>query len=146
MNQKKMSKSIGNVADPLAAIDALGIDAVRYYLLRVGGKFRDDVDWSQEQLEKHAAEIKSLLGNFFLRVASPSIGRIAAEAPQISLNDAVNINAADDPSRLMLESARSLPSLVADGFARRDLSDALGAIVGSLKTVCILFRLLRFYD
>jgi methionyl-tRNA synthetase len=43
MGQRKMSKSVGNVADPLAAIDLVGVDRVRYYLARVGGRFRDDV-------------------------------------------------------------------------------------------------------
>jgi methionyl-tRNA synthetase len=42
MGQRKMSKSVGNVADPLAAIESVGIDCVRYYLMRVGGRFRDD--------------------------------------------------------------------------------------------------------
>ena len=41
--QKKMSKSLGNVADPIAAMDDFGVDAVRFYLARVGGRFRDDV-------------------------------------------------------------------------------------------------------
>jgi methionyl-tRNA synthetase len=43
VQQKKMSKSIGNVADPLEAMNAFGVDVVRYYLTRVGGRFRDDV-------------------------------------------------------------------------------------------------------
>ena len=43
VNQKKMSKSIGNVADPFEAMDEFGADIVRYYLARVGGRFRDDV-------------------------------------------------------------------------------------------------------
>jgi valyl-tRNA synthetase len=38
-----MSKSIGNVADPFDAIDTWGVDAVRFYMARVGGRFRDDV-------------------------------------------------------------------------------------------------------
>ena len=38
-----MSKSLGNVADPFAAMERHGVDCVRYYLARVGGKFRDDV-------------------------------------------------------------------------------------------------------
>lgn len=42
-NQKKMSKSIGNVADPIEAMDAYGVDGVRYYMAKVGGRFRDDV-------------------------------------------------------------------------------------------------------
>lgn len=43
VNQKIMSKSVGNVADPFEAIETFGIDVVRYYLARVGGRFRDDV-------------------------------------------------------------------------------------------------------
>lgn len=43
MDHRKMSKSIGNVVDPIAAIDVYGIDIVRYYLAEIGGKFRDDV-------------------------------------------------------------------------------------------------------
>jgi methionyl-tRNA synthetase len=42
-SQKKMSKSLGNVADPLEAIEKWGADAVRFYLMRVGGRWRDDV-------------------------------------------------------------------------------------------------------
>ena len=41
--QKKMSKSLGNVADPIAAMEDFGVDTVRFYLARVGGRFRDDV-------------------------------------------------------------------------------------------------------
>ena len=43
VDRAKMSKSVGNVADPIKAIDEFGIDLVRYYLARVGGRFKDDV-------------------------------------------------------------------------------------------------------
>lgn len=43
VDQRKMSKSVGNVADPIQAIDEFGIDLVRFYLARVGGRFKDDV-------------------------------------------------------------------------------------------------------
>ncbi|KAI6044866.1 tRNA synthetases class I (M)-domain-containing protein [Pisolithus marmoratus] len=69
-NQKKMSKSLGNATDPMQAMDDYGVDAVRFYLARVGGRFRDDVDWSEEQLRKHADQSRNLLGNYFLRVTS----------------------------------------------------------------------------
>jgi methionyl-tRNA synthetase len=41
--QRKMSKSIGNVADPFDAMELWGVDAVRFYMARVGGRFKDDV-------------------------------------------------------------------------------------------------------
>jgi methionyl-tRNA synthetase len=43
VEQRKMSKSVGNVVDPIQAIDEWGLDIVRYYLARVGGRFKDDV-------------------------------------------------------------------------------------------------------
>ncbi len=43
VNRRKMSKSIGNVVDPFRVIDELGADPVRYYLARIGGRFKDDV-------------------------------------------------------------------------------------------------------
>ncbi|CAA7268515.1 unnamed protein product [Cyclocybe aegerita] len=78
--QKKMSKSLGNVADPLEVMDEWGVDVVRYYMMRVGGKWRDDADWSTEQLEKHHNEIQSLLGNYFLRITSKALRAIVEKA------------------------------------------------------------------
>ena len=43
VNRTKMSKSIGNVVDPFEAMKEYGADSVRWYLARVGGRFRDDV-------------------------------------------------------------------------------------------------------
>lgn len=42
MKQMKMSKSIGNVADPFSVIEKYETDVVRYYLARVGGRFQND--------------------------------------------------------------------------------------------------------
>jgi methionyl-tRNA synthetase len=38
-----MSKSLGNVTDPMQAMDDFGVDAVRFYLARAGGRWKDDV-------------------------------------------------------------------------------------------------------
>jgi methionyl-tRNA synthetase len=47
VNRRKMSKSIGNVVDPFQAMEGLGTDPVRYYLARIGGRFKDDVGESK---------------------------------------------------------------------------------------------------
>lgn len=42
MGRSKMSKSKGNVVNPLEALDKWGVDGVRWYLMRVGGSLADD--------------------------------------------------------------------------------------------------------
>ncbi|KAH7885449.1 tRNA synthetases class I (M)-domain-containing protein [Phlebopus sp. FC_14] len=79
-SQKKMSKSLGNVADPIQAMDDYGTDIVRFYLARVGGRWKTDVDWSEEQLSKYADEIRNLLGNYFLRITSKALKDRAIKA------------------------------------------------------------------
>lgn len=43
VNKSKMSKSVGNVVDPVAVLREHGVDAVRWYLARTGGYFKTDV-------------------------------------------------------------------------------------------------------
>ncbi|KDQ05899.1 hypothetical protein BOTBODRAFT_39907 [Botryobasidium botryosum FD-172 SS1] len=74
MDRSKMSKSLGNVADPFQSIEHYGVDGVRYYLMRAGGSFTDDSDWSSEQVPKHYdTHLKDLIGNLFSRIASPRL-------------------------------------------------------------------------
>lgn len=37
MSKSKMSKSRGNVVDPISSMDKWGVDGVRWYLMRAGG-------------------------------------------------------------------------------------------------------------
>ena len=69
-DQRKMSKSLGNVADPIQAIDEFGTDIVRYYLARVGGRFKDDVGTSQHIIYPK----DNTLTRVVERLVSPSVG------------------------------------------------------------------------
>ncbi|KIY43798.1 hypothetical protein FISHEDRAFT_77731 [Fistulina hepatica ATCC 64428] len=129
VEQKKMSKSIGNVVDPFDAIQRYNVDVVRYYLLRVGGRFRDDVDWSEAQLQKHAKEFESALGNYYLRIMSPRImERLPHPTPDISLSDILD---ARDHYGLfsLIKAARTVPASVAANLENLQVSEALSCIV-----------------
>ena len=67
---QKMSKSLGNVVDPVALMDEYGADAVRYYLLNEIPTFEDG-DFSETRLiEKTNNELIANFGNFVYRVLS----------------------------------------------------------------------------
>jgi methionyl-tRNA synthetase len=67
LDERKMSKSLGNVIDPLDLIDVYGVDPIRYYLFRVA-TFGQDGSISLEGLhERYERELGNDLGNLLSR-------------------------------------------------------------------------------
>jgi len=90
-DNQKMSKSIGNVVDPVAVIDDWGLDAFRYYVVRelaIG----PDGNWTDESFaSRYHAELANGLGNLVNRslsmltryregIVPPQHDELAAEA------------------------------------------------------------------
>ena len=69
VNGQKMSKTLGNVVDPIEMIERYGTDAIRYYLLKeIPAAF--DGDFSEEKLKTvYNADLANGLGNLVARVA-----------------------------------------------------------------------------
>lgn len=68
VNQQKMSKSLGNVVDPLALRTSYGSDQVRYYLMRYMAVTHDS-DFSTADLERAInTDLADDLGNLLNRV------------------------------------------------------------------------------
>lgn len=64
---KKMSKTIGNVVDPITLVEKYGNDVVRYYLLREI-PFGADGDFSTTRLvERYNSDLANVLGNLVSR-------------------------------------------------------------------------------
>ena len=67
---QKMSKSIGNVVDPIEVLNKHGLDAFRYYFLRHIDTFNDS-DFTWEKFEKaYNNELANDLGNLVQRLAT----------------------------------------------------------------------------
>ncbi len=67
---EKMSKSLGNVVDPMALADTFGVDALRYYLLREVS-FGQDGTYSAEAIVRTAnADLANSFGNLAQRSLS----------------------------------------------------------------------------
>ena len=69
VNGQKMSKSLGNVIDPMDLIEKYGADALRYYFLAHISPFSDG-DFSEEKFtQSYNADLANGLGNLIARVA-----------------------------------------------------------------------------
>ena len=69
-NGQKMSKSIGNVVDPMDVLERHGVDAFRYYFLRHIDMFNDsDFTWEKYE-EAYNNELANDLGNLVQRLAT----------------------------------------------------------------------------
>src|SRR5437764_825394 len=94
---EKMSKSVGNVVDPMVLAERFGVDALRYFLLREVS-FGQDGSYSAEAIVARAnAELANSFGNLAQRTLSmvyknlggvlPAAGNTAADRELLALVD-----------------------------------------------------------
>ena len=87
---RKMSKSIGNVVDPIELIDKWGADAVRYYLLKEIPTM-DDGDYSPTRFRDiYIADLANDLGNLLSRVLTLAKNHCGNLVPNASKELAVH--------------------------------------------------------
>ena len=92
---QKMSKSIGNVVDPMEVLEKYGVDAFRYYFLRHIDTFADS-DFSWEKYDKaYNNELANDLGNLVQRLAA------MAEKNSFALKGDLNEELPEEYIRLM---------------------------------------------
>ncbi|TGO13025.1 hypothetical protein BTUL_0078g00340 [Botrytis tulipae] len=76
MDNQKMSKSIGNVVNPLFAMDRFGVDVMRYYLIHDGG-IKEDSDYGNEYVvERYKKGLQQGLGNLVSRLTRPKVWNV----------------------------------------------------------------------
>ena len=114
LNDRKISKSLGNVLDPLDLIDVYGADAVRFWCARSVSFGQDGVASVEGVRERYERELGNDLGNLLSRttamVARYRHGRLVA------------VPSADS------EVAAILEPLAGDVAARLDAFDLTGAL------------------
>lgn len=80
---EKMSKSVGNVVDPIVLADRFGVDSLRYFLLREV-TFGQDGSYSPEAIVSRAnAELANSFGNLAQRVLTQIVRNCGGRLPAI---------------------------------------------------------------
>jgi methionyl-tRNA synthetase len=78
IDEKKMSKSLGNVIDPFKVIDLYGVDALRYYLVAAGPETQDaDFTWA-DFVRRNNDELLANWGNLVNRTLTSAYRNFGA--------------------------------------------------------------------
>ena len=119
---EKMSKSLGNVVDPVNLVEHFGLDPIRYFFLREVS-FGQDGSYSEEGIATRInSDLANGIGNLASRSLSmivkncegqiPECGALSAEdKAMLAAADALHASTRDDMNALMIH--RALASIIA---------------------------------
>src|SRR5690606_17252139 len=93
---RKMSKSLGNVVDPVAVVKEWGVDTLRFYFLRAFASGQDGNFSLDELEERYRSELGNDLGNLVMRLSKLALSRAggklepANDADDLGLDEAID--------------------------------------------------------
>ncbi|MBC7953913.1 MAG: methionine--tRNA ligase, partial [Rhodospirillaceae bacterium] len=116
----KISKSVGNVIDPIHLIEKYGLDQVRYFLLREV-PFGNDGDYSHRAM---VTRMNSELANDYGNLAQRSLSMVAKNCG----NAVPQHGQPNEDDREMLDAAHGLLPKVRDALDRQMFHEALEAM------------------
>ena len=162
---KKISKSLGNVIEPIALIEEYGLDQIRYFLMREV-PFGRDGDFSKSALmHRINSDLANDLGNLSQRVLSQIYKNLAGELPALpkepTLDDTALLKMLSDlpdnlrdhiDKQLFHEALRLIWAVIAEANRYVDkqapwtlkktdasrMSDVLGVLVEVIRCVSLL--------
>ena len=127
MADSKMSKSIGNVIDPLQLIDEYGVDSVRYYLMRDMVLGMDASFTMDSFIKRYNADLANDYGNLVNRVTMLISKNFDGKIPESGDYDEIDLE--------LVGEAKSIPQLVNTHIKNMKLHDAIETTLSLLRKI-----------
>jgi methionyl-tRNA synthetase len=123
---QKMSKTTGNIVDPIKMVEKYGLDPFRYFLVR-GCSFGEDGDFSERALKESLNnELANELGNLVNRVLKLITKFSDSKIPK-------NSGVQTDSDKELIKSIQ-IKNKLFKAFDELNLNEALGLIWGVIKS------------
>jgi methionyl-tRNA synthetase len=123
IGSEKMSKSLGNVINPLDVIDEFGIDVYRYFLLREVPFGLDGVFSKESLIKRFNGDLANDLGNLVYRTLTMAEKYFSGKIPDL------NVASSDAFAReKIFPKIESLAAQVDESLGRLDFISALSSI------------------
>ena len=127
MRESKMSKSMGNVVNPMDLIDNYGVDPVRYYLMREMVLGQDASFTLESFIKRYNSDLANDFGNLLSRITTLVKKNFAGILPEPG--------ELTQPELDIRSSAEDLVELVNDKIRSMNINDAIEEIFQFIRSV-----------
>ena len=128
--ESKMSKSLGNVVNPMDMADTYGVDAFRYFLMAEMTLGQDASFTEESFIKRFNADLANDLGNLLSRVLS-MLGRYCDGV----LPDPGIVQPVDDEEKAVWQSAQAAAASLAASVDNMRLDAGLGDVLAAVRAV-----------
>ncbi|KAI9202586.1 tRNA synthetases class I (M)-domain-containing protein [Polychytrium aggregatum] len=130
VGSQKMSKSLGNVVDPVKMTEKYGVDPTRFYLMQIGSIENDSV-FDETALEATYNSLANGLGNLMMRAMTPKTNIWMAIPTRASVD--VDPDASEQQLIDAIEEARLIFNKSMDDVAFPKALDAVNQLIAQVN-------------
>lgn len=125
--ESKMSKSLGNVVNPLDIIDEYGVDPLRYYLMRDMVLGQDASFTFESFIKRYNSDLANDFGNLVNRVTILIHKHFDSRIPEFGTFNEIDLE--------LVGSAKTIPQIVRNNIEELKIPDALEKTIGLMRLI-----------